>query len=152
MWGFNTGSIFHQVSSVHFESGFGFYLSESGFKFYQTSPARDFMYFVSGSGSYQGSPEGESGFGFYQFLSPGPHFNHRVRVRVRILSIFESRSGSGFYLACPGPRGSDSTNTIPGPYMIKTVKNLLFRKQEAGGLETWYTASDTQVIPNLFKW
>ena len=39
-----------------------------------------------GFGSYQGSPEGESRSGFYQFLSPGPDFIHRVQVR------------SGFYL------------------------------------------------------
>ena len=82
---------------------------------------------------------------------PGPNFSHRVRVRIS--SIFEARSGSGFYQACPGPHsGPDSTNTLPGPYMVKTFKNLLLRNQEAGDLETWYTASGTQVRPNLFKW
>ena len=37
------------------------------------------------------------------------------------------------------------------PYMIKTSKNLL-QNQEADDIETWYTASGTQVLPNLFKW
>ena len=79
--------------------------------------------------------------------SPGPDFI--LQVRVRILSFFESRSGSGFYQACPGPRpGPDSTNTIYG----KTFKNLLFWNQEADDFEIWYTASGTQVRPNLFKW
>ena len=31
--------------------------------------------------------------------------------------------------------------------MVKTFKNLL-RNQEADDLETWYTASGTQVLPN----
>ena len=68
---------------------------------------------------------------------PGPNFSHRVRVRVRNVSIFEARSGFGFYQACPGPRsGPDSTNTLPGPYMVKTFKNLPPRNQEADDLET----------------
>ena len=41
---------------------------------------------------------------------------------------------------------------LPGPYMIKPFKNLLLRNQEADNIETWYTASGTQVLPNLFKW
>ena len=97
-------------------------------------------------------------------LSPGPDRIKAVRkaspdpdfinfwVRVRILSI-ESGSGSGFYQACPGPRpGPDSTNTLQGPYKVKTFKNLLLRNQEVDDIETWYTASGTQVRPNLFKW
>ena len=45
-------------------------------------PGLDLIYFESRSGSYQGSPEGESGSRFYQFLSLGPDFIHRVQVRV----------------------------------------------------------------------
>ena len=41
---------------------------------------------------------------------------------------------------------------LPGPYMVKTLKNLLLRNQEADYLETCYTASSNQVLPNLFKW
>ena len=86
-------------------------------------------------------------------MSPGPDFIHRVRVGVRILFIFESGSGSGFYQACPGPRPDpDSANTLQGPYKVKTFKNLLLRNQEADDLETCYTASGTQVRPNLFQW
>ena len=35
----------------------------------------------------------------------------------------------------------------PCPYMVKNFKNLLLRNQEADDLETWYTASGTQVLP-----
>ena len=85
----------------HFESGTGFYLFESGSGFYQTSPGPDFISFESGSGSgsYQGSPVGESGSGFYQFFGPGPDFIHRVRIRP------------GFYL-----------DLSPGPDFIKHVR------------------------------
>ena len=84
---------------------------------------------------------------------PGPDFIHRIRNRVRILFIFESGSGSGFYQARPGPRpGPDSTNTLQGQYKVKSLKNLLLRNKEADDLEIWYTASGTQVRPNLFKW
>ena len=38
----------------------------------------------------------------------------------------------------------------PCPYMLKTFKNL--RNQKADDLETWYTASGTQLLPSLFKW
>ena len=31
---------------------------------------------------------------------------------------------------------------------VKTFKNLLLRNQEADNLETWYTATGTQVLPN----
>ena len=31
--------------------------------------------------------------------------------------------------------------------MIKTFKNLLLRNKEADDLETWYTASGTQILP-----
>ena len=31
--------------------------------------------------------------------------------------------------------------------MVKIFKNLLLRNQEADDLETWYTASGTQVLP-----
>ena len=37
------------------------------------------------------------------------------------------------------------------PYMIKTLKILLLRKQKANDLETWYAASGAWVLPNLFK-
>ena len=37
--------------------------------------------------------------------------------------------------------------TFPFPYMVKNFKNLLLRNQEADNLETWYTASGTQVLP-----
>ena len=33
----------------------------------------------------------------------------------------------------------------------KNLKNFLLWNQEADDLETWYTASGTQVLPNLFK-
>ena len=89
-----------------------FYPFEPGSGFYQTSPNPDFIYFESGSGFYQGIPGCESGPGFYPFFSPGPNFIYQVRVRI--LFIFESGSGSrsGFYQACPGPcPGSFFTNT-----------------------------------------
>ena len=41
---------------------------------------------------------------------------------------------------------------LPIPYMVKTLKNVLLRNQEAGDIETWYKASSTQVLPNWFKW
>ena len=31
--------------------------------------------------------------------------------------------------------------------MVKNFKTLLLRNQEADDLETWYTASDTRVLP-----
>ena len=34
-------------------------------------------------------------------------------------------------------------------YMVKDFKNLLLRNQEAGDLETWYTASGTRVLPMI---
>ena len=71
-----------------------------GLEFIYLSPGPDFIDFESGSGSrsYHGNPEGESGSEFYQFFSPssGPDFIHRVRVRVQILSIFESGTGPDF--------------------------------------------------------
>ena len=39
----------------------------------------------------------------------------------------------------------------PCPYMVKTLKNLLLRKQNADDLEIWYAASGAWV-PSLFKW
>ena len=41
---------------------------------------------------------------------------------------------------------------LPSPNMVKKNKNLLLRNQEADDIETWYTASGTEVLPNLFKW
>ena len=35
--------------------------------------------------------------------------------------------------------------------MVKTFKNLFLRNQEIGDLETWYTASGTQVLPICFS-
>ena len=40
----------------------------------------------------------------------------------------------------------------PYPYIVKTLKSLLLRNQKANDFETWYAASGTWVIPNLFKW
>ena len=40
----------------------------------------------------------------------------------------------------------------PCPYMVKTLKNLLLWNQKANDLESWYAASGTRVLPNLFKW
>ena len=36
-------------------------------------------------------------------------------------------------------------------YRVKPFKNLLLRNQDTDDLETFYTASGTQVLPNLFK-
>ena len=33
----------------------------------------------------------------------------------------------------------------------KTLEKILLRNQEADDLETWYTASGTQVLSNFFK-
>ena len=38
------------------------------------------------------------------------------------------------------------------PYMVKTLKNLLLRKQKADDLESLYAALGARVLPNLFKW
>ena len=98
------GSVFDlfssYTSSVHFESGSGFYPFESVSGFYQTSPGLDLIHFESGSrsGFYQGSQEGESGSGFYQLLSPDPDFINRFRVWIlSSMSGSGSASGSGFY-------------------------------------------------------
>ena len=40
---------------------------------------------------------------------------------------------------------------LPYPYMVKTLKNLLFRNQKADDLETWYTALGAGVLPSLFS-
>ena len=37
------------------------------------------------------------------------------------------------------------------PYMVKTLKNLLLRKQYTNDLETWYEALSMQVLSRLFK-
>ena len=37
---------------------------------------------------------------------------------------------------------------LPGSYMVKTFKHLLLRNQETDDLETWCTASGTEVLPN----
>ena len=39
----------------------------------------------------------------------------------------------------------------PCPYMITNCQNFLWNR-EADELETWYAASSTRVLPNLFKW
>ena len=41
---------------------------------------------------------------------------------------------------------------MPCPYMVKTWKNLLLWNQKADDLESLYAASDTRVLPSLFKW
>ena len=55
MSGFSIGSIFHQasssISSVHFESGFGFFLFESGCGFHHSSPDTVLIDLESGPGS-----------------------------------------------------------------------------------------------------
>ena len=38
------------------------------------------------------------------------------------------------------------------PIYGKNLKNLLLWNKKADELETWYTASGTQVLPNLFNW
>ena len=87
----------------------------------------DFIHFESESGFNQGIPECESWSGFYQFLNPDPDFIHRVRVAVRILSIFESRSGSGFYQTCPDPglRAVRSLQTPSFSEIRRLAKELL---------------------------
>ena len=40
----------------------------------------------------------------------------------------------------------------PCPYMVKTLKNLLFWNQKADDLECWYVAVGARVLPSLFKW
>ena len=39
-----------------------------------------------------------------------------------------------------------------GPYIIKIYENLLLRNRMAYISETWYTALNTQALPDLFKW
>ena len=39
----------------------------------------------------------------------------------------------------------------PCPYMVKTLKNLLFQKQLTNDLETWYVALCMWILPGLFK-
>ena len=39
----------------------------------------------------------------------------------------------------------------PCPYMVKTLKNLLWN-QKTDDLETWYAAWSARVLPSLFKW
>ena len=46
----------------------------------------------------------------------------------------------------------DKTKMAPRPIYGENLKNLHLRNQEAHYLETCYTASSTQVLPNLFKW
>ena len=41
--------------------------------------------------------------------------------------------------------------TWPCPYMVKNLKSLLLRNQEADDLETWHTASGTRVLQILFQ-
>ena len=48
----------------------------------------------------------------------------------------------------PGHMTKMASRPIDGK---KILKNLLLRKQEADDLVTWYTATGTQVLPNLFK-
>ena len=40
----------------------------------------------------------------------------------------------------------------PCPYMVKSLKNLLLRNENADDLETWYAVLWTRVLPSLFKW
>ena len=45
------------------------------------------------------------------------------------------------------------TNMATMPiYGKKNLKNLLLLNQKANDLESWYAASGTWVLPNLFKW
>ena len=37
------------------------------------------------------------------------------------------------------------------PIYGKNLKNILLWNQKADGLESWYAASGTQVIPGVFK-
>ena len=38
------------------------------------------------------------------------------------------------------------------PIYGKNLKKFLLWNQKANDLESWYAASDTRVLPNLFKW
>ena len=40
----------------------------------------------------------------------------------------------------------------PCPYLVKTLKNLLFQNQESFEAESWYIAFGTPGLPILFKW
>ena len=44
------------------------------------------------------------------------------------------------------------TRWLPCPYVVKTWKILLLCNQKANDLESWYAASGTWVLPNVFKW
>ena len=44
------------------------------------------------------------------------------------------------------------TKIASRPIYGKNLKKVLLRNQEAVDIETWYTASGTQVLPKLFKW
>ena len=64
-----------------------------------------------------------------------------------------------FHIEPPWDIGMKICSNVPGhmtkmassPIYGKTFKNLLLWNQEADDLETRYTASGTQVLPNLFK-
>ena len=51
-------------------------------------------------------------------------------------------------LKCSGSHDQVASRSIHGK---KTSKNLRIQNQEVDDLETWYTASGTQVLPNMFK-
>ena len=44
------------------------------------------------------------------------------------------------------------SRSLPCPYMVKTLKNLLLQTWESFGAESWYKAWKTQSLPSLFKW
>ena len=44
------------------------------------------------------------------------------------------------------------TKMASRPIYDKNLQNILLRNQEVDDLETWYTASGTQVLPSMFKW
>ena len=62
-----------------------------------------------------------------------------------------------FHMEPPWDVGMKMCSNVPGhmikvasrPIYCKNVQNLL-RNQEVDNLETWYTTSSTQVLPNLF--
>ena len=44
------------------------------------------------------------------------------------------------------------TKMASRPIYGKNLQNILLRNKEACDPESWYTATGTQVLPNLFKW
>ena len=58
-----------------------------------------------------------------------------------------------FHMELSWDRGTKVCSNGPGHMakMVKTLKNILLRKEKADDLETWYAASGAQVPSGLFK-